>query len=157
MSMSAEKYSDPTNRVKISKMNKEKGIKEILASTNVDKINKKVSVKCLYEEDKLTNLGENYFKATKRAATLHKKIYPKPEVAGEMDLYIKEQVDNDNYIPFDLKEACQEKHQLHIVGYNFLDSSTSMSTKVKMTTDSSMKTDRGLSLNKVTKQTFLIV
>ena len=68
-----------------------------------------------------------------------------------MDLYIKEQVDNDNYIPFDLKEACQEKHQLHIVGYNFLDSSTSMSTKVKMTTDSSMKTDRGLSLNKVTK------
>ena len=61
LSMSAEKYSDPTNREKLSKMNKKKGIKEILVNTDVDKINKKVSVKCLYEEDKLPNHGENYF------------------------------------------------------------------------------------------------
>ena len=43
----------------------------------------------MYEEDKLLNLGENFYGATKRAATLHNKIYPKLEVAGEMDLYIK--------------------------------------------------------------------
>ena len=71
-------------------MNKDKGIKEILANTNVDKSTKKClwSV-CMYEEDKLLNLGENFYGATKRAATLHNKIYPKLEVAGEMDLYIK--------------------------------------------------------------------
>ena len=54
----------------------------------------------------------NYFGAKKRAATLHNKIYPKPEVAGEMDLYIKEQVDNKNYILIDLEKAHQENHQL---------------------------------------------
>ena len=35
--------------------------------------------------------------------------------------------------------------------YHFVVSSTSTSTKVRMMTDSSMKTDKGLSLNKVTK------
>ena len=68
-----------------------------------------------------------------------------------MDLYIKEQVDNKNYVPIDLEEAGKENHQLHFVGYNFVVSSTSTSTKVMMTTNSSMRTDKGLSLNKVTK------
>ena len=120
-------------------MNKEKGIKEILANTTVDKINNKVSVKCFYKEDKVPILGENYYGATKRAATLPNKIYPNPEVAGEMDLNIKEQVDNENYIPIVLKEALQENHQLHFVGYNYVVSSTSTSTKVRMTTQSSTR------------------
>ena len=58
LSVSAEKCSDPTNR---EKLNKEKGIKEILANTAVDKFNNKVSVKCFYKEDKVPNLGENYY------------------------------------------------------------------------------------------------
>ena len=49
MTISAEKYSDPTNREKVIQATKEKGIKEILANTTVDKINNKVSVKYLYE------------------------------------------------------------------------------------------------------------
>ena len=46
--------------------------------------------------------------------------------------------------------ARQEGHQLYFF-YNFVVSSTGSSTKVRMTTDSSMCTETGLSLNKVTK------
>ena len=116
----------------------------------VDKDNNKVLVNYLYTE-KLANLGENFFGATRRIQTLHNKIYPKPEVATEMDKYIQEQVYNKNYIEVDPYMARQEGHQVHFVGYNFVVSSTSSSTKVRMTTDSSMRTETGLSLNKVTK------
>ena len=67
-----------------------------------------------------------------------------------MDKYIQEQVYNKNYIEVDPNMARQEGHQVHFVGYNFVVSSTSSSTKVRMTTDSSMCTETGLSLNKVT-------
>ena len=69
MTISAEKYSDPTNREKVIQATKEKGIKEILANTTVDKINNKVSVKYLYQEEKLAQLGENLHGATKRINT----------------------------------------------------------------------------------------
>ena len=85
-------------------MNKKKTTKEILDNTTVDLLNNKVSVNCLYEEDKLANLGENFFGVTKRVSTLQNKIYPNNEIAAEMDLYIKEQVDNENYIPIDITE-----------------------------------------------------
>ena len=42
-------------------------------------------------------------------------------------------------------------NQLHFVAYNFVVSSTSSSTKVRMTTDSSMRTETGLSLNDVSQ------
>ena len=61
---------DPTNRGKVILATKEKGIKEILANTTVDKINNKVSVKYLYQEEKLAQLGENLYGATKRISTL---------------------------------------------------------------------------------------
>ena len=84
--------------------------KEILNNTTVDLLNNKDSVKCLYEEDKLANLGENLFCVTKRVTALHNKIYPKQEIAEEMDLYINEKVHNENYIPIHITEACQENH-----------------------------------------------
>ena len=56
ISISAEKYSDPTNREKVIQATKEKGIKEILANTTVDKINNKVSVKYIYQEEKLAQI-----------------------------------------------------------------------------------------------------
>ena len=68
-----------------------------------------------------------------------------------MDKYWQEQVHNGNYIPMDPHTAKMEGHQIHFVGYNFVVSSTSSSTKVRMTTDSSMRTESGLSLNDVTK------
>ena len=68
-----------------------------------------------------------------------------------MDKYIQEQVYNKNYIEVDPYIASQEGLQVHFVGYNFVVSSTSSSTKVRMTTDSSMRTETGLSLNEVTK------
>ena len=43
------------------------------------------------------------------------------------------------------------QYQLHFVAYNFVVSSTSSSTKVRMTTDSSMRTETGLSLNDVSQ------
>ena len=78
-------------------------------------------------------------------------MFNKSEIASEMDLYIKEQVDNKNYVQIDLDEAHRDNHQLHFVGYNFIVLSTSSSTKVRRTTDSSMKTKTGLSLNEITK------
>ena len=74
----------------------------------------------------------------------------KPNIANEMDEYIREQVDNGNYILIDINEV-RKKYQLHFVGYNFIVSATSSSTKVRMTTDSSMRSKSGLSLNDVTK------
>ena len=64
---------------------------------------------------------------------------------------ISEQVDNGNYVEFNPSEARRNKYQLHFVGYNYVVSANSSSTKVRMTTDSSMKTESGLSLNGVTK------
>ena len=61
MTISAEKYSDPSNREKVIQATNEKGINEILANTRVDKINNKVSVKYLYKEEKLALLGENLY------------------------------------------------------------------------------------------------
>ena len=121
-----------------------------MKNTQVDQDNSKVQVNYLYKET-LENLGENYFGATRRTQTLHYKVYTQPMVAEEIDNYIWDQVNNDNYIKVDIHAARQEGHQLHFVGYNFVVSSTSYSTKVRMTTDSSMRTETGLSLNKVTK------
>ena len=45
-------------------------------------------------------------------------------------------------------EESRKTNQLHFVGYNFVVSATSSS---RMTTDSSMRTETGLSLNKVTQ------
>ena len=95
--VSADNFSNPANRDKLNLLSKEKGIKEIMENTVVDKDNNKVLVSYLYTE-KLANLGENFFGTTQRIQTLHNKIYPKPEVATEMDKYIQEQVYNGNYI-----------------------------------------------------------
>ena len=110
----------------------------------------KVSVKYLYDKEKLLKLGENFYRATKRASVLHNKIFPKPDIASGMDQYIYEQVDKGNYVEINPSEACLN-HQLHFVGYNFVVSSTSFSSKVRMTTDSSTHTESGLSLKGVTK------
>ena len=148
--VSTEDFSNPTNRQKLSSLSKESDVQEIMENTVVDKDLNKVLVNYLYTE-KLNNLGEHFFGTTQRIQTLHK-IYPKPEVATKMDKYIQEQVNNGNYIEIDTYVARQEGHQLHFVGYNFVVSSTSSSTKVRMTTDSSMRTVTGLSLNEVTNQ-----
>ena len=92
---------------------------------------------------------ENTFVNTKRIKALHNKISDKPEIASKKDKYIQEQI-NGNYIKINVKEARKE-NQLHFVGYNFVVSATSSSTKVRRTTDSSMGTETGLSLNKFTQ------
>ena len=79
-----------------------------------------------------------------------KDVYNKPEITSEMDKYIQQQVDNGNYVEIN-PEDFRNLHQLHFVAYNFVVSSTSTSTKVRMTTDSSMPTESGLSLNDVTQ------
>ena len=68
-----------------------------------------------------------------------------------MDKYIEGQVDNANYIQVNPYVTRQEGQPFHFEGYNCVASSTSSSIKVRMTTDSSMHTKTGLSLNKVTK------
>ena len=68
-----------------------------------------------------------------------------------MDKYIQEQVINKNYVEIDIHEARKNKQQLNFVGYNFVVSATSSSAKVRITTDSSMRTKSGLSLNEVTQ------
>ena len=67
-----------------------------------------------------------------------------------MDKYIQQQIDNGNYSEIN-PEDHRKNHQLHFAAYNFVVSSTSSSTKVRMTTDSSMRTESGLSLNDVTQ------
>ena len=97
LTVSADNFSDPTNRDKLNLLSKERGIRKIMENTVVDKDNNKVLVNYFYTE-KLANLGENFFGTTRRIQTLHKKIYPRPKVATEMDKYIQEQVYNGNYI-----------------------------------------------------------
>ena len=115
----------------------------------MDPSNHLVSVQYIYKEY-LVNLGENYYGATKRIMTLHNKIYNKPEISTEIDKYMLEQIDNGNYLKIKVEES-RKTNQLHFVGYNFVVSATSSSTKVRMTTDSSMKTETGLSLKEVTQ------
>ena len=136
LTVSAEQYSDPSTCEKLAQINKENEILDIMNSTFVDKDNHKVSVQCLYTEN-LNKLGENHYGATKRIHTLHVKISDKPQIATEMDSYIQGEVDNGNYIPIKPNKSCK-KFQLHFVRYNFIVSATSSSTKVRMTTDSSM-------------------
>ena len=115
----------------------------------MDPTKNKTCVKYLYKPN-LANLGENYYGATKRILALHNKIHNKPEITTEMDNYIQQQVDNGNYVEIN-PEDHRNDHQLHFVAYNFVVSSTSTSTKVRMTTDSSMLTESGLSLNDLTQ------
>ena len=98
----------------------------------------------------LKELGENYYGAIKRTKALYAKMSDKPEIATEIDKYIQEQIENGNYEMIYVEEA-RKKHQLHFVGYDFVVSSTSFSTKVRMTTGSSMHTETGLSLNEATQ------
>ena len=70
LTVSAESFSDPTNRDKLNLLSKEKGIEEIMENTVVDKDKNKVLVNYLYTE-KLVDLGENFFGATQRIQTLH--------------------------------------------------------------------------------------
>ena len=132
---SAEKFSDPFTREILAQIIKDEGTKKIFANTTVDKVNSKVHVKYLYDEKKLPKLGENYFGATKSISVLHNKIVFKPEVASCMEQYLSKQEENYNYIDVNLDEACRANFQLHFVGYNFVVSATSSSTKVRMTTD----------------------
>ena len=150
LTVSAENFSDPSNHEKLNLLSKEKGIQEIMQNMLVNKVDNKVLVHFLYNK-KLMDFGENFFGSTRRAQTFHDKIYPKPEVALEMDKYIKEQVDNTNYIQTNPYVERQEGHQLHFVCYNFVVLSTSSSIKVQMKTDNSMCTKTCLSLNEVTK------
>ena len=116
-----------------------------MENTSVDTFNHQVSVKYLYKEN-LVELGENYYGATKRIKALHNKISDKPEIASKIDKYIQEQINNGNYIKIKIEEARTE-NQLHFVGHNFVVSTTSSSTKVRMPTDRAMRTETGLSLN----------
>ena len=120
-----------------------------MENTFVDTFNHQVSIKYLYKEN-LVELGDNYYGATRRIKALHNKISDKPEIASKIDKYKQEQINNGNYIKINVEEARKE-NQLHFVGYNFVVYTTSSSTKVKMTTDSSMCTETGLSLNEVTQ------
>ena len=124
--ISVEKYLNLSNREKLIQINKYKGIKEILANTTMDTAKNKVSVKYLYNREKLPKIGENFYGATKRASALHTKILPKADVASGMEQYIYEQV--ENYVEIIPSEACLNKQQLHFVGYNFVVSSNSSST-----------------------------
>ena len=142
---SAEEFTTPSNRSLLAQKIKEKGVKDIMDNTSVDPIMNNTFVKYLCKSN-LANLGENYYRATKRIHALHNKISNKPKITTEMDKYI----DNGNYVEIN-PEDYRKHHQLHFVAYNFVVSSTSTSTKVRMTTDSSMRTESGLSLNDVTQ------
>ena len=146
---SAEEFTTPSNRSLLAQKIKVKGIKDIMDNTFVDLTKNKVCVKYLYKPN-LANLGENYLRATKRIHALHNKIHNGPEITSEMDKYIQQQVDNSNYVEINPDEH-RDHHQLHFVAYNFVVSNTSTFTKVRMTTDSSMRTESGLSLNDVTQ------
>ena len=146
---SAEEFTIPFNRTQLLQMIKEKGVLDIMNNTTVDPIKNKSCFEYLYKPN-LLNLEENYYGATKRIPALHIRISNKPEIMAEMDKYIQQQIDNGNYMEIN-PEDHRKEHQLHFVAYNFVVSSTSSSTKVRMTTDSSMRTESGLSLNDVTQ------
>ena len=61
LTISAEKYLDLSNREKLIQLNKDNRIKEILANTTTNTVNNKISVKYLYDEEKLPKLGENFY------------------------------------------------------------------------------------------------
>ena len=145
----AEDFTTPSNRSQLLQMIKEKGVLDIMNNTTVDPIKNKSCFEYLYKPN-LLNLEENYYGATKRIPALHIRISNKPEIMAEMDKYIQQQIDNGNYMEIN-PEDHRKEHQLHFVAYNFVVSSTSSSTKVRMTTDSSMRTESGLSLNDVTQ------
>ena len=146
---SAEDFPTPSIREQLLKITKEQNIQAIMGNTVVDPIKGKVQVNCLYKPN-LPSLGENYFGATKRIHALHVRIADKPEIAAEMDKYINQQINNGNYIEIN-PEDHRDQYQLHFIAYNFVVSSTSSSTKVRMTMDSSMRTETGLSLNDVSQ------
>ena len=111
-------------------LTKENGIQAIMENTTVDPIN---------NQGKPQGSGRKLLRSHQENKNLHTKMLDKPDIATKIDKYIQEQINNGNYDKIDIKEARKE-NQLHFVGYNFVVSSTSSSTKLKMTTDSSMHT-----------------
>ena len=78
---SAEDFTSPSNRDKLLKITKEKGIQDIMANTTVNTFTNKTSVVCLYREN-LPELGENYYCSvyqnlqTTRNCGRNEQIYP---------------------------------------------------------------------------------
>ena len=149
LTTSAEDYTTPSSRSLLLKLTKEKAIKDIMNNTSVDPVKNKTSVTILYKPN-LSELGENHERVTKRINTMHKKIYSLPEIPTELDKYIQSQADKGNFVEIN-PENHRDEYQLHFVAYNYVVSGTSSSTKIRMTTDSSMRTETGLSLNDVTQ------
>jgi len=149
--VSAENYIDPLLKQKLIIQKKENSIAEILRNTKVIEEKNKVQVTYQYKEDRLNSLGNNIHGAQRRISALHKRVFSKPHISTELDKYIFDQVQCGNYVEVDLEEVKESGKQYHAVAYNFVVSENSTSTKVRLVTDSSMKTETGLSLNDVTK------
>ena len=114
LTSSAEDFTDPATRSKLAQLTKEKGIQAIMDNTKVDILNHQVSVQYLYKEN-LINLGENYYGTTKRILTLHNKLSDKPEIASEINKYMQEQINNENYVE-DRHRRRQERQSVAFCG-----------------------------------------
>ena len=144
LTVSKEKYSDPSSRDKLAKITKERGILNIMNYIFLDKVNHKVFNVCTPRN------WVNWVKISTippRESVLYMSRSPtNPTLPTQWMLTSRSKWTMATTSPSTLMSPGRSSKC-----YNFIISANSSSTKVRMTTDSSMCSESGLSLSNVTK------
>ena len=147
-----EDFSYPDQKSKLEEMRKQEAEADIIQNITVDEENKTMKISYLYDDEKLKKLGRNETGARRRAEKLAEKIGKNREVALEVDKYVREQLEQSKWEEIQPRELMNPTRQYHWTVYNFVVNQGSATTKVRFVTDSSSKTETGISLNEVVQQ-----
>ena len=122
-----------------------------------DNINKRISLdeetsmvtaSCKYLEAKLENLGNNKHGALQRAIKNYGKIQLKDNVAEAVDNYVMSQLTEGKWLEVS-EEELDNEYRKHFIVNSFVEAPSSSSTKVRVVTDTSARTETGVCLNDV--------
>ena len=141
-----EEFTTPSLKSQFEVEKKKSEVQEINNHIIINPIDNNVTGVYQYFEDKLKLLGTNEQGARGRAIKVIRTITKKPDVARAVNIYVATQKAEKKWVSV-TQEEIQKAEQIHYVVYNFVESETSTSTKVRFVTDSSCRTESGLSLN----------
>ena len=141
-----EEFTTPSLKSPYEVEKKKSEVQEISDHVIINPSDNTVTGVYQYYEDKLKLLGTNEEAARGRAIKVIRNVSKKLDVAKSMDDYVANQMAEKKWVKV-TQEEIQQAEQVHYVVYNFVESETSTSTKVRFVTDSSCRTESGLSLN----------
>ena len=146
-----DEYVHPESRDRLNLLRKQEAQAEIIDNIRIDEDCRTMHISYIYDEEKLRNLGTNERGALGRAVKSSDKMNKNPLVAISGDEYRSDQHKLGKWKLVEPGELETNGLQKHYTAYNFVVNTNSETTKIRIVTDSSCKTETGLSLNDVVK------